>query len=62
MADVLIVGAWRNGLDKSTLRWVEEAEESARMGLLRPYEHFILTLVRLLDSYDTITEEFLLDA
>lgn len=58
----LIVGAWRNGVDETTISAVEQAEAKEKSGFrLFPYELTAVTTARLLDAYDDFVCEILGD-
>jgi len=51
--NVLMVGAWRNGLGEATATYVQEVEKRRAQGHRQlPYESTVAELVDLLDSYD----------
>lgn len=59
--DDLIVGSWRNGLSAKTRGTIEGCENLHRAGFnLQPEEAAIVAMAQLLDSYDTIAEEFIM--
>lgn len=58
----LIVGAWENGLTAKTAATVKGMQNLDRAGFaLQPEEAAIIDLTHLLDSYDRMAEELLLD-
>jgi len=62
MANDLIAGAWRNGVDQTTLAFVNEEMERRRSGFrLLPLSSTVVELADLLDSYDDLAEYLLLD-
>ena len=62
MANDLIAGAWRNGVDQTTLAFVNEEMERRRAGFrLLPLSSTVVDLADLLDSYDDLVEDLLLD-
>lgn len=62
MANDLVAGAWRHGLDKKVLSEVEQVLARRDKGfLLLPYESTVARLSELLDGYDELAEELLLD-
>lgn len=57
----LIAGSWRNGVDESTLGFVNEEMERRRAGFrLLPLSSTVVALADLLDSYDDLVEYVLL--
>jgi hypothetical protein len=58
----LVVGAWRNGLNATTAGFVEAAEKQRAQGFrLLPLASTVVELCDLLDSYDNVGEELLLN-
>lgn len=62
MSNDLIAGAWRNGVDQTTLVFVNEEMERRRAGFrLLPLSSTVVDLADLLDGYDDLVEDLLLD-
>ena len=60
MANDLIAGAWRNGVDQTTLAFVNEEMERRRAGFrLLPLSSTVVELTDLLDCYDDLVEDLL---
>lgn len=58
----LIAGAWRNGVSETTLTFVNEEMERRRAGFrLLPLSSTVVDLADLLDCYDDLVEDLLLD-
>jgi len=61
MANDLIAGAWRNGVDQTTLEFVNDEMQRRRAGFrLLPLSSTVVDLADLLDSYDDLVEHLLL--